>query len=135
MLARAAARRKEIACDSRLEQALAIDEAPPDRKLTASGFWVDRRVTSRICLAPILLSVIPKPRLDIELQPNAIVFAYMFLLSLITGVVFGLAPAIESTKPNLTAALRATRHRTHISLPRLRQFAGDWPGRDFPSCF
>jgi len=29
-------------------------------------------------LPPILLSVIPEAGLDIELQPNAIVFAYMF---------------------------------------------------------
>ena len=53
-------------------------------------------------------------------SPNATVFAYMFLISLITGVAFGLAPAIESTKPDLTAALKATRNRPRVSLPRLR---------------
>src|SRR6185369_16910803 len=58
--------------------------------------------------------------LDVDFKPNVTVFAYMFLLSLITGVIFGLAPAIESTKPNLTATLKTTKSRPRISRPRLR---------------
>jgi predicted permease len=73
-----------------------------------------------MCLPPILLSVIPEAGLDVDFKPNATVFAYMFLISLITGVVFGLAPAIQSTKPDLTADLRSPRNRARLSRPHLR---------------
>ena len=73
-----------------------------------------------VCVPPILFSAIPEIGLDIDFKPNVTVFAYMFLVSLITGVVFGLAPAIQSTKPNLTAALKSTKSKPRISRPRLR---------------
>ena len=121
MLARGAARRKEIAVRlalgasrSRLIRLLLTESL----LLAVMGGIVGLFLA--FALPPILLSVIPNAGLDIDLKPNTTVFAYMFLLSLITGVVFGLAPAIESTRPNLTAALRATRDRPRISLPRLR---------------
>jgi len=73
-----------------------------------------------VCLPPILFSAIPEIGLDIDFKPNVTVFAYMFLISLITGVVFGLAPAIESTKTNLTDALKSARSKGRVSQPRLR---------------
>jgi hypothetical protein len=73
-----------------------------------------------VVLPPILFSVIPEIGLDIDFKPNATVFAYMFVISLITGVVFGLAPALQSTKPDLTAALKSTRSGPRISRPHLR---------------
>jgi predicted permease len=66
-----------------------------------------------------LISLVPEVGLDIDLKPNVTVFLYMFLVSLLTGVVFGLAPAIQSTKPDLTAALRSG-NRTRLSRPHLR---------------
>ena len=48
----------------------------------------------------------------------------------ITGVVFGLAPAIQSTTPDLTAALR--RQETKLTdLDLLEKSARDWSGRGF----
>jgi macrolide transport system ATP-binding/permease protein len=121
MLARAAARRKEIA----VRLALGASRWRLIRLLLTESLLLAvlggfAGLLLAFALPPILLSVIPEAGLDIDLKPNATVFAYMFLLSLITGVVFGLAPAIESTKPNLTAALKVTASSTRISLPRLR---------------
>ena len=121
MLARAAARRKEIA----VRLALGASRWRLIRLLLTESLLLAvlggvAGLLLAFALPPILLSFIPEAGLDIDLTPNATVFAYMFLLSLISGVVFGLAPAIESTRPNLTAALRATRNRPRIALPRLR---------------
>jgi predicted permease len=121
MLARAAARRKEIA----LRLALGASRWRLIRLLLTESLLLAvlggiAGLILAMCLPPILLSVIPEAGLDIDFKPNATVFAYMFLVSLITGVVFGLAPAIQSTKANLTNALKATRNRDRLSRPHLR---------------
>ena len=121
MLARAATRRKEIAVRLALGASrwrlikLLLTES---LLLAVLGGIVGLFLA--VFLPPILLSVIPEAGLDVDFKPNATVFAYMFSLSLITGVVFGLAPAIQSTKPNLTDALKATRNKPRASRPHLR---------------
>jgi predicted permease len=121
MLARSAARRKEIA----VRLALGASRSRLIRLLLTESLLLAVLggvigLLLAVLLPPILFRLIPEIGLDIDFKPNVTVFAYMFLISLITGVVFGLAPAIESTKPNLTDALKSTRGSGRVSQSRLR---------------
>jgi predicted permease len=121
MLARASARRREIAVRLALGASRwrLIKLLMTESILIAVLGGIAGLVLSMF-VPPILMSLIPEVGLDIDLKPNVTVFLYMFLISLVTGVVFGLAPAIESTKLDLNAALRSARNRTRVSRPHLR---------------
>jgi len=44
--------------------------------------------------------------LALHVRPDMQIFGFVFAISLLAGVIFGLAPALESSKPNLTSALK-----------------------------
>jgi predicted permease len=121
MLARASARRKEIAVRLalgasrwRLIKLLLTESLLLAVLGGVAGLFLS------LVVPRILMSLIPEIGLDIDLKPNATVFGYMFLISVVTGVVFGLAPAIESTKLDLTSVLKSARNKTRVSWPHLR---------------
>jgi predicted permease len=60
--------------------------------------------------------------LSLQVDPDLRVFGYTLLVSLVAGILFGLAPALESSKPNLISVLKqegATFGR-HLARMRLR---------------
>jgi predicted permease len=75
-------------------------------------------------LFSLLASRLPSefPPLSIDLSPDFRVLAYTLALTLLTGIVFGLAPALQASRPNLATALKAegTGSGTHASRAWLR---------------
>jgi macrolide transport system ATP-binding/permease protein len=59
--------------------------------------------TARALLAA---PVVDQRLILLNISPDIRVFGYALLVSLLTGVMFGLAPALHATKPNLTSALK-----------------------------
>jgi predicted permease len=62
------------------------------------AFWLDR----------YLLSLLPQGSspLAIDASPDLRVFGFTFLISALTGVIFGLAPALQSTRTELAGTLK-----------------------------
>jgi predicted permease len=66
------------------------------------AFW------SFATISRFLLSHLPRgfPRLAFNLEPDWRVFAYAMMLTIVTGIVFGLVPALLTTRPDLSTALK-----------------------------
>ena len=57
----------------------------------------------------VLLGFVPRAGMspvDLQVSPNLRLLAFTFVVSLLTGVIFGLAPALQSTRPDLVPALK-----------------------------
>jgi predicted permease len=65
----------------------------------SNALWLEIAHVMENSLRPSLSTVI---QMDLNLR----VFAYTLLLSIVTGMLFGLSPALRSTKADLTAALK-----------------------------
>jgi len=60
-------------------------------------------------VTPAMLKLLPKGHVDtvLNLQPDARVMFFTFALALLTSILFGLAPAIQATRGDLAATLKA----------------------------
>jgi macrolide transport system ATP-binding/permease protein len=120
LLARAAARRREIgvrlslgASRGRLIRQLLTESI----LLALLGGALGTLLSIWLTRAAVSLS----PASGFEAGPDWRVFAYALLTSLGTGVAFGLAPAFEASRPDLTFALKAQgflRRRHSLWAPR-----------------
>jgi putative ABC transport system permease protein len=59
----------------------------------------------RIAIAPVVQELSADPSL-IQLSPDFRVFVYTLLVSIASGVAFGLSPALQFSRPSLTTALK-----------------------------
>lgn len=109
LLARAAARQKEIAIrlaigSSRLR--IAQQLITESLALAIAGGAAGTAVA--IAIMKCLLAFLPSAvgAYDISSSPDLRVLGFSMLLALVTGVAFGLVPALEATKPDIAKALK-----------------------------
>ncbi len=109
MLARAANRRREIAVRLALgaSRARLIRQLLTESMLVAAGAGVLGLLLSvwLMHLASGVQMPFPMP-VSYDLQPDGRTLVFTLFLTLLTGVAFGLAPALEATRTDLTPALK-----------------------------
>lgn len=113
LLARAAARQKEIA----IRLSVGASRSRVIRQLLTESLLIallGGTLGSIIALwsfegiVRFIITRLPIPPLTMNLTPDLRVLAYSLALTLITGIVFGLAPALQASRPDVNATLKAS---------------------------
>ena len=109
LIARASSRQKEIAVRlalgasrARLVRQLLVESALLSAIGGAAGLGL------AILLDKTLIALLPQNTVPLNLSstPDAAVLAFTVAISLATGLIFGLAPALQSTRPQLASTLK-----------------------------
>src|SRR5262249_44837502 len=110
LLARATARRRELA----VRASMGANRARLIRQMLAESLLLSLlggtlAVLVASWVAPMLLSFLPQGHINIvlDLHPDTRVLLFTFALSFLTTFLFGLAPAIQATRGDLAATLKA----------------------------
>src|SRR5262245_3245854 len=132
LLARAATRQKEIAVRVamgasrwRLIRQLLTESVLLSALGGLAGLLIS--IWTLSALYPVVMARLPLPRTMIEsfalnLDPDYRIFGFALLVSVVAGIVAGLAPALQASWPNLTSALKdeGSTFGSHLSQSRLR---------------
>ena len=108
LLARSTARRKEIAVRTALGASrLRIIRQLLTESLLLSLLGGALGLVFSVWLIRLLIAISPPntPRFD-EIRPDARVFIFTITLTVVTGLVFGLAPALHASRSDLTEGLK-----------------------------
>jgi putative ABC transport system permease protein len=125
LMARAATRRKEIsvrlalgASRFRLIRQLLTESLPLAMIGGVAGLFF-----ARLCARALLAYLPEQTRVALDVSPDARVLGFTLVTSVLTGLLFGLAPAWQSTRIDLTASLKdqsgASASRSRLAFNKL----------------
>jgi putative ABC transport system permease protein len=110
LLVRATARRAELA----VRASMGANRSRLLRQMLAESLLLSLlggalAVVAANWITPAMLKLLPKGHIEtvLNLQPDARVMFFTFALALLTSILFGLAPAIQATRGDLAATLKA----------------------------